>query len=120
MRVISLSYSRQAWAVSHLQGITNDELRMTKCTEAVEVFPDVGADVTGVEIGQRGEGGKGALVASFEVGGSIQKKHALTFEDAETASAAAEGFAADGQADLFCEGEEFVESGLEVHGGHLD
>ena len=93
---------------------------MTKCTEAVEVVPDVGADVAGIEIGQRGEGGEGALVACFEVGGGVQEKDALTFEDAETTASAAEGFAADGEADLIREGEEFVESGLEVHGRRID
>lgn len=93
---------------------------MTLGAEPVDIFANVGADVAGVEVGQRGKGGEGALVTGFEVGGGIQEKDALTLKDAETTAAAAEGFAADGQADLIGEGKKFVESGLEVHGKHID
>lgn len=83
--------------------------------EAVDVFSDIGADVAGVKVGERGEGGEGTLISRFKIGGSIEEQDAPALENAETAAAAAEGFAADGQADLIREGEEFVETRLEVH-----
>lgn len=86
--------------------------------EAVEIFANIGADIPGIEVGQRSEGRKGALVSRFEIGGGVEKKDALTLEDAETPAIAAEGFAADGEADLFGESEKFVKSGLEVHKKH--
>ena len=93
---------------------------MTKSAETVKVFADVGADISGVEIRKRGKRGEGALVAGFQIGRSIQEEDALTLEDAEAAAASAEGFTADSEADLFGKGEEFIESGLEVHGRHID
>ena len=83
---------------------------------AVDVVADLGRQEMLVEGRKRREGGENGVVPFFQVGGGVDEEDAPAAEHAKAAAGAAERLFADVQPDLFCDGQERVESCLQVHG----